>query len=329
MQTISGTRAWCASTTAGCSSAAAVPLVTQMTVGFPVAIASPSAKNAPLRSSRRTWTRRRSASGSARGVERDPAQMTASVTPTADPLVDQGGAEGGLYAHPTCHSMSRSAVRARRWCSCTASPRRGDSGALSATCWLASRIVVRRSSGPRRLGGRCGQTCRRRRAWWRMRCGRTLAMNRATCSATPSGHGWRCTMALADGLPLGHIVFIGVTAGIEDDDDAGRRRRPTKRWRITGGLGRRRRIHRQLAERTDVQRLDRDGAATVRSDSATVRRAWRPACGSAARAPRMPSWDQLGRLAAPSSPWPGTDDTRFAAPRAAGGPTRPTRRATR
>ena len=41
VQTISGTRAWCASTTAGCSSAAAVPLVTQMTVGRPVAMAEP------------------------------------------------------------------------------------------------------------------------------------------------------------------------------------------------------------------------------------------------------------------------------------------------
>ena len=44
VQTISGTRAWCASTTAACSSAAAVPLVTQMTVGLPVAIANPKAK---------------------------------------------------------------------------------------------------------------------------------------------------------------------------------------------------------------------------------------------------------------------------------------------
>ena len=41
--------------------AARVPLVTQMMVGLPCRHGQPEAKNAPLRSSRRTWTRRRSA----------------------------------------------------------------------------------------------------------------------------------------------------------------------------------------------------------------------------------------------------------------------------
>ena len=82
VQTMSGTRAWCASTTAGWSSAAAVPLVTQITVGLPVAMARPSAKKAALRSSSFTWARRRSARDSARGVDREPGQMTASVTPS-------------------------------------------------------------------------------------------------------------------------------------------------------------------------------------------------------------------------------------------------------
>src|ERR1700722_6240961 len=43
---------------------------------------------------------------------------------TVDPLVDQGGGEGGLYAHPTCPSMSNDAAAARPWCCSTASPRR-------------------------------------------------------------------------------------------------------------------------------------------------------------------------------------------------------------
>ena len=53
--------------------------------------------------------------------------------PESRPFVDQSGAEGGLYAHPTCHSMSRCGARARRWWCCTASPRRVGSSVASAS----------------------------------------------------------------------------------------------------------------------------------------------------------------------------------------------------
>ena len=78
-----GTRAWWASTTAGCSSTAAVPLVVQTTAGRPVARPSPRAKKPAPRSSRRTWSRSsaRAARARARGVEREPGQTTASVSP--------------------------------------------------------------------------------------------------------------------------------------------------------------------------------------------------------------------------------------------------------
>ena len=48
---MSGTALWCASTTAGCSSTAAVPLLVRTTAGRPLASPIPSAMNAPLRSS--------------------------------------------------------------------------------------------------------------------------------------------------------------------------------------------------------------------------------------------------------------------------------------
>src|SRR4051794_4647833 len=83
VQTSSGTRAWWASSTAGCSSAAAVPEVQTMTAGRPDALAAPRAKNDADRSSRITWTGIRPswARARARGAERDPGLTAATHTP--------------------------------------------------------------------------------------------------------------------------------------------------------------------------------------------------------------------------------------------------------
>src|SRR3954470_4315262 len=83
VRTSSGTPAWCASTTAGRYSAAAVPLVQASTTGRRVALASPRPKNAPERSSMCDVQRRRPSrtSASTSGVERDPGEVHASVMP--------------------------------------------------------------------------------------------------------------------------------------------------------------------------------------------------------------------------------------------------------
>src|SRR3954447_12349745 len=83
VRTSSGTPASWASTTAGRYSAAAVPLVQASTTGRRVAFARPSAKKPPERSSRWDVHRRRPSRTSARtrGVERDPGDVQASVTP--------------------------------------------------------------------------------------------------------------------------------------------------------------------------------------------------------------------------------------------------------
>src|SRR3954451_12385036 len=83
VSTISGTPASSASTTAGCRFAAAEPEVQRTAAGVPVARAVPSAKNPALRSSRITVTlipgsRHRAM---ARGVEREPGEITARSTP--------------------------------------------------------------------------------------------------------------------------------------------------------------------------------------------------------------------------------------------------------
>ena len=191
----------------------------------------PNAKNPALRSSRRTWTRSRSASGSASGVDREPGQTTASVTPSRGPLVDQGGAEGGLYAHPACPSMSKCAVPGRRWSCCTASPRPGASGAASETFWPTSHTLVavdlpgHGDSGTVRadLPATADLVAEAVRT----------AVGDEPCDLLGYSLGARVALHVAIGadLPLRRLVFIGVTAGIEDP--AGPRAptpSPTRPW---------------------------------------------------------------------------------------------------
>ena len=83
VSTISGTRASCASTTAGCRLAAAVPDVQVTATGRPLAFAMPSATKPAERSSitdtasTPSWA----ASVSASGAFRDPGEVTACRIP--------------------------------------------------------------------------------------------------------------------------------------------------------------------------------------------------------------------------------------------------------
>ncbi len=98
VNTMSGTRPWNASTTAGAKLTTAVPDVPRMTTGRRPALARPSAKNAAARSS--TWVRTRMSgcarSARAMGIDRDPGQTMASRTPAAtrEPTKTLSGAAG-------------------------------------------------------------------------------------------------------------------------------------------------------------------------------------------------------------------------------------------
>ena len=124
-------------------------------------MARPRAKNAALRSSSRTWVRRRSARASASGVEREPGQITASATPSR------------------AHSSTRVALNVACTLTRRATPCR--SARLGAATGRAARIHADRSalgplrrasgrgarpggrgpSGPRRLRLRAGRPARR------------------------------------------------------------------------------------------------------------------------------------------------------------------------
>src|SRR5690606_4834304 len=84
--TMSGTAPWCASSTAGCRLATAVPEVVITTAGRRLTFASPRARKPADRSSTRTCRRRRPARSAcctayASGAERDPGARTTSRTP--------------------------------------------------------------------------------------------------------------------------------------------------------------------------------------------------------------------------------------------------------
>jgi 2-succinyl-6-hydroxy-2,4-cyclohexadiene-1-carboxylate synthase len=120
-------------------------------------------------------------------------------------------------------------------------------------------------------------------------------------------------MALADALPLGRVVFIGVTAGIEDDDERARRRQSDEE------------MANALEASADVehfidtwlhgpmfQRLDAsDGAQRaerLRNTAAGLASSLR-LCGTGTQAPL---WDQLPSCTSPVLALAGSDDTRFA-----------------
>ena len=106
------------------------------------------------------------ASARASGVDREPGQITASVTP-ADPLVDQGGGKGGLYAHRACHSMSNNAVRGFRppLVLLHGFTQTAACGVPSATCWPRTTPWSPSTCPDTPARTRCGPTCRRRPTW--------------------------------------------------------------------------------------------------------------------------------------------------------------------
>ena len=120
-------------------------------------------------------------------------------------------------------------------------------------------------------------------------------------------------VGLAHDLPLSHVVFIGVTAGIEDATTGQRRRQSDEE------------IAEELEASGDVEgfidtwlrgplfeRLDLRGAAQrserLRNSAAGLASSLR-LCGTGTQ---EPLWDQLGAFTSPVLALAGTDDNRFA-----------------
>ena len=206
--------------------------------GRPVAIASPSAKKPALRSSSRTCAVNRAANATASGVEREPGQITASVTPSR------------------AHSSTRVALKVA--CTLTGRGTPGGTAGRGPAPGTAARLhpdgaavgTLRRPAGRVAHGAGAGPARSRRRrrgacrppgdstTWWLTPSRPRSGTSAATCSGTPSGLGWRCTSPRARTWRCAALVLVGGTAGSRGrastgDPAAGRR----GDGRRAGGLG--------------------------------------------------------------------------------------------
>ena len=95
LSTMSGTPEWCASSTAGCRLATAVPEVVTTTTGSPVSTARPRARNPADRSSMRTCRRRSPAARTRRPRGRAPASASRGQTPRRGSRAHEAGEQRG------------------------------------------------------------------------------------------------------------------------------------------------------------------------------------------------------------------------------------------
>ena len=147
--------------------------------------------------------------------------------------------------------------------------------------------------------GRSGGGGSARRARW----DRALC----ACSATRSGHGSACTSHWVRTCRSRQLVFIGVTAGIEDPGQRAERRLADEA--LADALEDVRRcgsIRRSLAQRADVQPASPRQVRPIGANAcATLRQGWPRACASAERGPRSPLVGSPGHSdPRPSSRWP-------------------------
>ena len=190
-------------------------------------------RNAPLRSSRRTWTRSRSAKGSARGVERDPAQTTASVTPRRTHSSTRVALKVACTLTRRAPPCRRARVRAAAGRAARLHPDRTPLGPLRGTPGRVAHAGRGGSAGTRRFGVGAGRPADDSRSGGGGGAGRgrRRGMRPARLLARCAGG---LHVALGADLALRGVVFIGVTAGIEDPGERERRRQSDdRRWPTT------------------------------------------------------------------------------------------------
>ena len=260
--------------------------------------------------------RRRSANARASGVDREPGQTRHRMTPSARPLIDQGGAEGGLYAHPACHSMPKYGARGHR--SVAAARVHPDRPALGSLRRPSGRIAHPRRPGParpRRLRLGAGRSAATAAAWWPRRSGPPWARNPATCSATRWVPGWPFMWPNGDGpVPAPRGASSAAPAASRMPKHAPRgagRTRPTAdRLETAGDVEG---FLEALAARPDVRPAARSGGRPRRTPpQQRVGTGIEPAAVRD-RHPRSAVGSPLDARAALSWPWPEPTTIRFAA----------------
>ena len=265
VHTSSGTRAWCASTTAGCRFTAAVPDVQHTIAGRPVARPTPSARNPAERSSSTTSTRSRPSRTERERQRRVPRarRHDRGGDPAADPFVDERPRERGRHidGRSSRHNSRRATMAAcREWCSSPGSRRPPRRGAASRQVLRRDRARWSRSTCPTRDDVRRDRD-RDRDA------GQARGVRRAT--------RWAAGSRLRLALDRPELV---TRARARERDAPGSRTTPQRRRarRVRRGAGRigrarrGRRVPRALARATDVRDRPRRRARPAPSGTATV-----------------------------------------------------------
>ncbi len=206
---INGTPLWCASTTAGCSSTAAVPLLVSTTAGRSVVSPSPSATKPALRSSWCTCTviRASDARATANGVDRDPGHTTVSVTPArthSSTRVTQNVA-AVVVAMPSYPASVATLVLVHGF-----TQNRRCWGSIPATLAREHEVITLDAPGH-------GQASELRADLW----GAADLLTEAGGSATYLGYSMGARMALhvalAHPAQVERLILVSGTPGIEDD----------------------------------------------------------------------------------------------------------------
>ena len=207
--------------------------------------------------------------------------------------------------------MSRCAVRVRRWCSCTVSPRRDGCGDLSGTCWRNRALCGDDLPGHAESGSvRADLPTTASLVAEAVR----TQIGDEPCALLGYSLGGPVALhaAIAADLPLSHVVFIGVTAGIGTRPDVRVAASPTRSsqttWKLPGTS--RASLTHGCAARCSTG-WNRKARHKGPSASATARPAWLPALVFAERAAR-PRCGIASELALPVLALAGSDDNRFA-----------------
>ncbi len=231
------------------------------------------------------------------------------------PFVDQGRAEGGLYAHRACHSRSNGGAADRLWSCCTASRRRRGCGDDSAICWPGRTPCWRWTCPAMPAPTRC-----------RADLPGTAGLVADAVSGSDRGRPLRPPRVLPRGTGgaarrLGHRAARSGISCWSAARPAWRTNargravgRPTSRWRTTleasGDVEAfvdrwlSAPMFRRLAATDDAQRDER------RRNSAPGLASSLRLCGAGTQ---EPLWDRLPALAEPLLALAGADDSRFAA----------------
>ena len=269
VQTMSGTRARSASTTAACSSAAAVPLVVSTTAGTAGGQPDPEGGEPGRALVEPDVDRHRGLAGQGQGQRRRAGSRAHHGVghPAAHPLVDQGGGEGGLGVG-IAGSPDRSVRSPRAPMPPCRPPHRPGHRRRSRRCTPGRRRGAASGAGPRLHPDRAGVGLDRRATW-----PPTTRWWRWTCPATAARP--RCASTLVDGAGCcwpevgGRADYLGLLDGSAVLPPPGPG--PPRPGRLAGadlGHRRHRRPRRAPARRRSdealADRLDPTGAAARR-----------------------------------------------------------------